>query len=343
MFNPDGTIVSEEEFYKTSKLPRYKTIPIRGAIDEFGVRDNSILTKTIQEDIYKKLKKTIHNTYSSTSVNIKAPVGFGVVGGPAKGGGLTTNVNSIRVSPDAYGTTGAQYWNELKNDLNNLDLGDDQKIKISYTGPTASSANENKTAKVLLDAMIRETSSPGSKFKNFKLSSQALASNDYRKGAMIIYPDKAWLKDYVGKLDDKENSTNTITPQQEQDILQNGISIIAPSESFKNGLFQSSYVTPLEASVKYNKEKGVTIRDIEDKQGFNALTIKTDEFGTGDYRYNYTYSVYNTLTNKYEKFGPFTSSSVQTGANLELMREEVHKTWAEQRVQNNIAFNNRNK
>jgi hypothetical protein len=160
---------------------------------------------------------------------------------------------------------------------------------------------------------------------------------------MIIYPDKAWLKDYVGKLDDKENSTNTITPQQEQDILQNGISIIAPSESFKNGLFQSSYVTPLEASVKYNKEKGVTIRDIEDKQGFNALTIKTDEFCTGDYRYNYTYSVYNTLTNKYEKFGPFTSSSVQTGANLELMREEVHKTWAEQRVQNNIAFNNRNK
>ena len=90
--------------------------------------------------------------------------------------------------------------------------------------------------------MVRETSSPGSKFKNFKLSSQALASNDYRKGAMIIYPDKAWLKDYVGALDAKGNSTNSITPQQEQDILQNGISIIAPSESFKNGLFQSSYV-----------------------------------------------------------------------------------------------------
>jgi hypothetical protein len=343
MFNPDGTIVSEEEFYKTSKLPRYKTIPIRGAIDEFGVRDNSILTKTIQEDIYKKLKKTIHNAYSSTSINLPAPVGFGSLGGNIKGGGLTTNVNSIRVSPDAYGTQGAQYWNQFKNDLNNLDLGDDKKIKISFEGPTAGSETQNKTAKVLLDAMIRETSSPGGKFKNFKLSSQALASNDYRKGAMIIYPDKAWLKDYVGALDKDKNSTNNITPAQEQLILQNGISIIAPSESFKNGLFQSSYVTPLEASVKYNKEKGVTIRDIEDKQGFNTFTIKTDEFGTGDYKYNYTYSVYNTLTNQYEKFGPFASSSVQTGANLELMREEVYKTWANQRVQNNIAFNNRNK
>jgi D-ribose pyranose/furanose isomerase RbsD len=352
MFNPDGTIVSEAEFEKKTgnNLTTEDYIQQSVANNMFTVNpltSSKIAGSKIKTakliTPYDELRKIIHDTYSSTSVNIKAPVGFGVVGGPAKGGGLTTNVNSIRVSPDAYGTTGAQYWNELKNDLNNLDLGDDQKIKISYTGPTASSANENKTAKVLLDAMIRETSSPGSKFKNFKLSSQALASNDYRKGAMIIYPDKAWLKDYVGKLDDKENSTNTITPQQEQDILQNGISIIAPSESFKNGLFQSSYVTPLEASVKYNKEKGVTIRDIEDKQGFNALTIKTDEFGTGDYRYNYTYSVYNTLTNKYEKFGPFTSSSVQTGANLELMREEVHKTWAEQRVQNNIAFNNRNK
>ena len=356
MFNPDGSIVSKAVFAKNIGRTVEELINVHdriatsrpGILNAYDVTEskaetNARMNKEKGADLYEELRKVIHDTYSSTSVNIKAPVGFGVVGGPAKGGGLTTNVNSIRVSPDAYGTTGAQYWNEFKNDLNNLDLGDDQKIKISYTGPTKDSANENKTAKVLLDAMIRETSSPGSKFKNFKLSSQALASNDYRKGAMIIYPDKAWLKDYVGKLDAKGNSTNTITPQQEQDMLQNGISIIAPSESFKNGLFQSSYVTPLEASVKYNKEKGVTIRDIEDKQGFNALTIKTDEFGTGDYRYNYTYSVYNTLTNKYEKFGPFTSSSVQTGANLELMREEVYKTWAEQRVQNNIAFNNRNK
>ena len=351
MFHDDGTIVSEAEFNKkhgfTERNKELEKANIR--YQTSNLKSSGIITQGTLDaaaggpEIYKELKKVIHNAYSSTSINLPAPVGFGTVGGNIKGGGLTTNVNSIRVSPDAYGTQGAQYWNQFKNDLNNLDLGDDKKIKISFEGPTADSKTRNKTAKVLLDAMIKETSSPGGKFKNFKLSSQALASNDYRKGAMIIYPDKAWLKDYVGKLDDDGNSTNNITPQQEQLILQNGISIIAPSESFKNGLFQSSYVTPLEASVKYNKEKGVTIRDIEDKQGFSTFTIKTDEFGTGDYRYNYTCSIYNPLTNQYEKSEPFTSSSVQTGANLELMREEVYKAWANQRVQNNIAFNNRNK
>jgi D-ribose pyranose/furanose isomerase RbsD len=351
MFNADGSIVTEADFNKkhgfTERNKELEKANIR--YQTSNPRSSGIITQGTLDaaaggpEIYKELRKVIHNAYGSTSVNLPAPVGFGSIGKNIKGGGLTTNVNSIRVSPDAYGTTGAQYWSQFKNDLNNLDLGDDQKIKISYTGPTADSANENKTAKVLLDAMVRETSSPGSKFKNFKLSSQALASNDYRKGAMIIYPDKAWLKDYVSALDAKGNTTNTITPQQEQDILQNGISIIAPSESFKNGLFQSSYVTPLEASVKYNKEKGVTIRDIEDKQGFNALTIKTDEFGTGDYRYSYTYSIYDPLTNKYVKSEPYTSSGVQTGANLELMREKAYATWADQRIKNNIAFNNRNK
>ena len=351
MFNPDGSIVSEEVFNKqhgfTKRNKELEEAYVR--YQSTNPKSSGIITErtleiaTRSKEIYKELRKEIHNAYSSTSINLPVPIGFGMVGGPAKGGGLTTNVNSIRVSPDAYGTQGAQYWSQFKNDLNNLDLGDDQKIKISYTGPTEGSANENKTAKVLLDAMIRETSSPGSKFKNFKLSSQALAGNDYRKGAMIIYPDKAWLKDYVGALDKDKNTTNTITPQQEQDILQNGISIIAPTESFNNGLFQSSYVTPLEASVKYHKDAGVTLRDIEDKQGFSTFTIKTDEFGTGDYRYNYTCSVYNSLTNKYEKSQPYISSGQQTGANLELMREEVNKAWAEQRIQNNIAFNNRNK
>jgi len=351
MFHDDGTIVSEAEFNKkhgfTERNKELEKANIR--YQTSNLKSSGIITQGTLDaaaggpEIYKELKKVIHNAYSSTSINLPAPVGFGSLGGNIKGGGLTTNVNSIRVSPDAYGTQGAQYWNQFKNDLNNLDLGDDKKIKISFEGPTADSKTRNKTAKVLLDAMIKDTSSPGGKFKNFKLSSQALASNDYRKGAMIIYPDKTWLKDYVGKLDDDGNSTNNITPAQEQLILQNGISIIAPSESFKNGLFQSSYVTPLEASVKYNKEKGVTIRDIEDKQGFNALTIKTDEFGTGDYRYSYTYSIYNPLTNQYEKSEPFTSSGQQTGANLELMREKAYATWANQRIQNNIAFNNRNK
>ena len=60
-------------------------------------------------------------------------------------------------------------------------------------------------------------------------------------------------------------------------ILQNGLTIMAPVGSFQNGLMKGSNMSPLEALIDYNGSY-----TLEGPSGYTNLTIKKNEYGTGD-------------------------------------------------------------
>ena len=179
----------------------------------------------------------------------------------------------------------------------------------------------------------------GSKHKGFRLSSQAIAENNANKGSMTVYPDGEWLRKYVGKANEDGSKANILSQSEYENILKNGISVISDKKNFKNPLFQASYVTPLQASVNYAKEKGVTIKDPFNEN--NTFTMKTDPDGLGDYVFSYTNSALDPNTGKIVKGSPSTTSSVQVGSNLELLRDNMLYGWGVQREMINEQFRNR--
>jgi hypothetical protein len=174
-----------------------------------------------------------------------------------------------------------------------------------------------------------------------------IAAGDYTKGAMIFYPDKAFLKEYTGAKVKDENDkwvmSNLITPQEEADILKNGISVISNVDNFQNGLMKSSYTSPLQASIAYRKEKGVTIQDPKDQTGFNTLNIKIDPYGNGDYIYTTTHAVYDPNTKSLIKKGPYPISSINLGNNVDQVKDDQMIDWDLQRIENNALFTNTNR
>jgi D-ribose pyranose/furanose isomerase RbsD len=317
-------------------------------VTESKAEINARMNKVKGADLYEQIAKAVHDAYGSSYVNTKVPAGFNPLGANIKGAGLSVDRNIMTVHAGAYLTTNAQYWNQTKKDLSNMDFGDSKSVQTSFSGPVLGvNGTKNQTAKALLDAYIAHVNKKENKAIGFKVGSQMIAAGDYSKGAMIFYPDKAFLKEYTSAKVKDENDewvmSNLITPQEEAEILKNGISVISNVDNFQNGLMQSSYLSPLAASVKYNKEKGVTIVDPKDQTGFNTINFKVDEFGTGDYKVTSTYSVYDPNTKKYVKQGPYITSSINLGNNINAARENQMIKWDMQRIENNALFNNTNK
>jgi D-ribose pyranose/furanose isomerase RbsD len=352
IFDKNGNLISENAFNKKYNLASANKEALKGYIQyqttnpkSSGIITQSTIDRVQGFDIYNKIKEAVHEAYGSSQVNSKVPSGFNPLGANIKGAGLSVERNIMNVHGGAYLTTNAQYWNQTKKDISSMDFGDSKSVQTSFSGPVLGvNGTKNQTAKALLDAYIAHVNKKENKATGFKVGSQMIAAGDYTKGAMIFYPDKAFLKEYTGAKVKNENDewvmSNLITPQEEQEILKNGISVISNVNNFQNGLMKSSYMSPLQASIAYNKEKGVTIVDAKDKTGYNTLNIRVDEFNTGDYIYTQTYSVYDPNTKSLIKSKPYTVSSVNTGNNVDAVRDNMMVKWDMQRIQNNELFNN---
>jgi hypothetical protein len=314
-------------------------------VTESKAEINARMNKVKGADLYEQIKEAVHNAYGSSEVNTKVPSGFNPLGTNIKGAGLSVDRNIMNVHSGAYLTTNAQYWNQTKKDLSNMDFGDSKSVQTSFSGPGLGVTGiQNQTAKALLDAYIAHVNKKENKATGFKVGSQMIAAGDYTKGAMIFYPDKAFLKEYTGAKVKDENDkwvmSNLITPQEEADILKNGISVISNVDNFQNGLMKSSYMSPLQASIAYRKEQGVTILDPKDQTGFNTLNIKVDPYGNGDYIYTTTHAVYDPNTKSLIKQGPYPISSINLGNNVDQVKNDQMIDWDMQRIQNNELFNN---
>jgi hypothetical protein len=235
------------------------------------------------ESHYDKLLTAAGKAYENTQV-IKAPPGIGSLGSMSGTGLFTPGVQSIFVSPKAIGTAGNAYFREFARDVNGIDFGDIGKYQVSFTGATkggADLARENADINAIGEKLIKDLIANANygkgKMLPFKLSAQAIAANNAGKSAMIITPDKDWLKTYLAT--DKEGTNNLITTEMYNNILKNGISVIGDTKSFNNTLLTSAYQDPLQMYVDRNKE-GYTWTD---PNGYGSWTVQKNDFGTSEY------------------------------------------------------------
>ena len=341
MFDDNGNQVSEAEFAKKTKLANVYTV---GLSEMFGSgvgahesqsqgTTTKVKASNPAKDTYNELKKIIHNAYGSTDIKLTSPPGISALT-DMKGAGLTTiGQQGITVYPNAYNSVGAANWTEFKKDIKSLDF--DTDVDVRFLGPVTSGVNRNKEGKQLLDAMFNETAKYNSTFKGFRLAAQPLAQNKTNKGAMIIYPDAEWLKKQTyTKTENGVKSAGIISQEQANYILQNGISLVSDNKNWTNNLFQSTYTTPLEADINFNKK--VTITDPNDGDNMNNITFEKDDI-MGGYKYNFGYKFYNPDTKRYEQ-ASVPGAGIASGQELEQRRNDAFNYWSQVQDINNENF-----
>jgi len=322
LYREDGTLRSEEEFYKVINQQRPSTkvtgwdvaknllwddgdprnrvslwSPFKAIYNPEGVmmdvaHDVGLLKdKKMKAGIYDDLLKAAATEYSSSTTIKKAPPGISAVGEMSGAGVFTPGRQSVFVSPKAMNSKGNIYFHEFTRDFRKMDFGDSKANQISFTGGKFTSDMEpedrramNRNGKAIMDLMIMEMNNHKSKFTNFKMSSQAIAGNDVRKGAMIFRPDPEWLKTYVSSAGEDKPQNNLLTQQEYIAIMQNGISVISNSNNFQNGLFTSAYKDPITSVVDYYGSYSET-----DPYGNVTWTATKNNTGTGDYNLQTNY------------------------------------------------------
>jgi len=318
LYTEDGRLRTQKEFDALTKIGKEKIGPTRQNVRnqlagfEKTVRElkyinpkyNSKVSQQEPEnkELYDKLVKAASNVYNTSSKMIKAPPGIS-----GTGAGLASKENFISVYHNAFNQPGNAYMRETINDLNNLDLTDDTQVKISYDGTTKMAGSKNKPggegAQLVRDYIAEYQNTKGSN-KPFELGAVNIAENNSRRGAMIIRPDAEWLKKQVYTFDaNGKRKSGRISETEYNAIVRNGISIIADSKSFNNGLYKSAYLDPVQAVVEYDGKYEYV--DPLDEENYNKFTIVPDELGTTDYIAKTQYKVWDPDTKKWMYQGTY--------------------------------------
>jgi hypothetical protein len=249
---------------------------------------------------YEGYIKAAGKAYENTQV-IKSPPGIGSMGTMSGTGLFTPGVQSVFVSPKAIGTKGVAYSREFMRDINQMDFGDVNKYQVSFTGATKGAMDQvkkgenpdiNSIGEKLIKDLLANANYGKTKLQPYKLSAQAIAGNNANKSAMIITPDKEWLKTYLST--NKDANNNLLNTEQFNNILKNGISVIADNGAFNNTLLKSTYQDPLQMYVDRNPD-GYTYVDPE---GNGSYTLQKNPFGTSEYIGTYNFKYYDPNSNK---------------------------------------------
>ena len=267
-YDENGNFVSREQFMKifAAKAPKeekswWSTFISQGGRgvgakeDEASWRNIQTNVKNKAADAYDQIQKAAAKAYSSSNIKgLKSPPGIESYGSVDPGTGLfTAGRSGIEVAPRAKGTPSYYYYNEFMQDLRSLDLGNIDKVKLSFagtskTGLSYSTAEKNKVIGTLLEAAYSEMQDPKTKFKNFLLESQRIAGGDGSKSAMVIHLDPLWLKKFVKT---KDGTGGVISQDQYENAIKNGLSVVADNNMFSNSMLKNSTMTPLESVIDY--------------------------------------------------------------------------------------------
>ena len=307
---------------KAANDPRLKEIAAkqRKIVEEIGGISVSDLGKANASE-YDKLINEAGKAYTNTQV-IKAPPAIANMGSLTGTGLFTPGIQSILVTPKAINTKGMAYFREFASDMNRIDFGDNQKFQVSFTGATKGAMDKvmsgddmtNALGEKLIKDLITNANYGKSKISPFKLSAQAIAGGKAGKSAMIITPDKEWLDAYVAT--NKEEDNNMLSKEDYNNILRNGISVIADKENFKNTLLTSTYQDPLQMYVDRNDKYKWT-----DPNGYGSWTVEKNKFGTSQYIETLEYMLYNPDTGKMQSF--VTSDMTNFGNKLSTQRDNI--------------------
>jgi hypothetical protein len=287
-------------------------------------------------DLYRELTTSANSIWASPKV--KAPL-VGVTGEGA--GQFQDKRNSMMVYPAGPGNLpGRRVTAQFAKDFRGIDF-DGFNNGISFGGASKTAFEEIKgdqdklgRGKALVNSIFAEMANSQSKMKQFKISSQNIAIGNANKGAMIITPDAEWLKTYMGKPDDDGLYAGLYTQTEYNDMLKNGITVIADSKLFNNDLFRSGTMSPLEAHIEYNKS--YTEKSPYDKE--TSFTISKNNYGTGQYTIDSKYRSWNPNTNDWDVLTESISSG-GAGFNLDQFRDELQQSFLKQAQMNTYLKN----
>lgn len=272
-------------------------LQVLNKIDDIGpgnVIDNYVEKKLTEKYDYDLLIKAADKAWKSNK--IETPVAIDITGIKRnEGTGLyTTGITTIGVNHRASTTPGYRYWHQIKEDLNGIDFGDPSSVQTSFTGATVTGLNKssdkfsgdeltkgtNSKTQIIVNALMQQTENMKSGLKNFTVGSQRVAANDPNKSAIIIYPTKEFLEDYVKGTSEKNPSgSGSISQSEMNDMLQNGISIVQNSKNWTNQLSTKGSMTPLEAVVDYTGNY-----EYKDMYGNGFATIEKNMYGSSRFK-----------------------------------------------------------
>jgi hypothetical protein len=234
--------------------------------------------------------------------------------------------SGLTIFPNAYGTPNRTIWTETMSDINNLSRNiATGGAKISFGGLGKSSSNDSQTGLAVL-GYLNSKMAGKDKPKNFEIYSAQIAAEDPKKGAMIIYPNSEDLDKLVGS----EKNPGLITAAERNNILKNGISIIAPRNQFDNFLMKEGNVTPMEAIVNAG---GYTYKD---PGGAGQFTVKR---GDGGYNIGGFVNQRNANTGQMET-APINmiSSFGQFGNNIDVQIQQLQESMVQLRQQSDNVY-----
>jgi len=299
LYTESGRLRTQKEFDILSKVVGQKTERLINPISGYS---SSSTTVQNNKELYDKLVQAAGKVYNTSSKMIKAPPGIS-----GTGTGLASKENFISVYHNAFDHAGNAFMRETVNDLNNLDLTDDNQVKISYDGTTKMAGAKNKPggegAQLVRDYIAEYQNTKGLN-KPFELGAVNIAENNSKRGAMIIRPDDEWLKKQIYTLDASgKRKAGRISESEYNAIVKNGISVIADSKSFNNGLYKSAYLDPVQAVVAYDGKYEYV--DPLDEENYNKFTIVPDKLGTTDYVAKTQYKVWDPNAKKWDYQGTY--------------------------------------
>ena len=261
--------------------------------------------KTIiyDEDWFSTLSKKRDALYKKGKVSISPLLpSFGKLD---KGSGtFTPESSAVMVSTKNPTLAGGQSWYSFMQEFKTMNI-DGVNTEVSFEGGTATGTDyfadmdtEEKMDKIAaVESLIDYVYSKGTEEDmKFEMSYNSIAKNKFGKEVMTIGIDKDVL-DKWGSVDPDKKQIFTDT--EYNDILRNGVSIIADDGTFKNSLAASSKVSILEQAVDLAGESGVTLTDRVNPN--NKITFKKDA-NLGDYDYSFTYNLngQSHTTHKYD-------------------------------------------
>jgi len=272
-------------------------------------------------ELYKNISDASDKVWSKEAGNYPLLPSFGKLD---KGSGtFTPESSAVMVSTKNPTLAGGQSWYSFMREFKTMNI-DGVNTEVSFEGGTVAGTDyfsdlktEEKMDKIaavqsLMDYVYSKGTGEDMKFE---MSYNNIAKNKFGKEVMTIGIDKDVL-DKWGSVD--PDKATIFTDTEYNDILRNGVSIIADDGTFKNSLAASSKVSILEQAVDLAGEQGVTLTDRGNPN--NKITFTKDP-NLGDYDYSFTFQLGDEIETG-NNFG-----SLPLGNTLDQQAENIFSTF----------------
>lgn len=330
------------------RLEQSKKEEIKQGIGEKSMiaGSNNVITDYIEElnnpagnlyNVYKNLAKAYVDIASGNSIKR-----YDVVGGTptstgfGKAGKYSVKVMSYEVMPKVAGAVGNGIFNESLSDINrNFDPSRDNEFTATFGGLTKGSIDgsikygNTKRIKELLNQIKLNNG-----YKNFKIQHAIVAGENSNKSAMIFKVSAADLAPFVIN---KNNPGGLISESEYQSAVVNGLSFIAPNNTWQNKAAKDAKIGPIEGIIN---AQGYYEGSIPDDPMLNYKIVPNADMPGN---YSVFTNVRKLMPDGTWDYSKDYKASLQLGGDVNLITSELNKKLQEVADYNNLVYNSINK